>query len=341
MAYLLDVTFQSVSRWERGECYPDITMLPQIAGFFNVSVDELFGVNRVKNEDEIKNKLEEYDSLRTERENEKRKLDIITSLKEKYPNDFRIQLKFMEHLVTYTNLSDSKSKILSIYKNIQHGCTDDFIRIRAKKYYIDYCVQMSTIENSKITFEDCKKIIKELPEINDCQEAFCFSYMLDSPKQYDMICEALEKEADLFFSTLADFSFISDRYSRDYSLHVLEKITDFLNVIYDDGNYGKMWTFVINYCYGITGMFYYQKGNREKALFNLRKSAELAVEFDNLDRITTIHSTLFEGKTFDKYILGRDYSAKKVIREFMTEHYGLSDDFKSTSEFKEIVAMLE
>ena len=50
LAEFLGVSFQTVSKWERGDTYPDITMLPEIASFFRVSVDELLGVNRAADE---------------------------------------------------------------------------------------------------------------------------------------------------------------------------------------------------------------------------------------------------------------------------------------------------
>jgi len=43
LALALDVTSQAVSRWEKGICYPDMELIPSIANFFGVSIDELFG----------------------------------------------------------------------------------------------------------------------------------------------------------------------------------------------------------------------------------------------------------------------------------------------------------
>lgn len=44
----LGVTFQTVSKWERGECWPDVTLLPGIAAYFDVSIDALFGMNQLR-----------------------------------------------------------------------------------------------------------------------------------------------------------------------------------------------------------------------------------------------------------------------------------------------------
>ena len=43
VAEYLGITPQSVSKWERAECYPDITFLPALANIFETSVDMLLG----------------------------------------------------------------------------------------------------------------------------------------------------------------------------------------------------------------------------------------------------------------------------------------------------------
>lgn len=43
LASVLGVSNQAVSKWESAQCCPDITLLPELAKYFNVSVDKLLG----------------------------------------------------------------------------------------------------------------------------------------------------------------------------------------------------------------------------------------------------------------------------------------------------------
>ncbi|UKI16631.1 MAG: helix-turn-helix domain-containing protein [Ruminococcus sp.] len=45
LATALGVTPQAVSRWEANGGYPDIEMIPSIANYFHITIDELFGYN--------------------------------------------------------------------------------------------------------------------------------------------------------------------------------------------------------------------------------------------------------------------------------------------------------
>jgi DNA-binding XRE family transcriptional regulator len=48
LADILSILKQSVSKWERGEEYPDITLLPYIASYYNVTTDELLGTGEIQ-----------------------------------------------------------------------------------------------------------------------------------------------------------------------------------------------------------------------------------------------------------------------------------------------------
>jgi len=51
VANYLNVTPQSVSKWERGESYPDITFLPALANIFETSIDILIGMDTIRAEE--------------------------------------------------------------------------------------------------------------------------------------------------------------------------------------------------------------------------------------------------------------------------------------------------
>ena len=86
MAAHLGVSFQSISKWERGDGYPDITMLPALANYFGISMDELLGTSEIE-------KRERYDEInRTWAENNKQKRNaenvaLMRQSLKAFPND--------------------------------------------------------------------------------------------------------------------------------------------------------------------------------------------------------------------------------------------------------------
>lgn len=339
----LGVSFQAVSKWERGESYPDIEILPEIAGFFGISVDDLLGVNRAESEKEIISILETYDNLT----DPTLKHEIIVKAIEKYPNDFRLQLRQMADLAFRYNGKDYKEhlpKIKAIYSNIQNNCKVDTIRICSKRYLAAYYNTLAYYENSGITFEDSEKILNEMPYMRDGQEflrSYLYPHVREDWKDYTM--EAVEEEIGLLCHGIAHlFDFINGETAEDFEklIHVTEVEINMLNSFYDDGNYGSAWRQVI-YSYGYLGYFYVKTGNNEKGIKAFKKEAELAKQFDALERITVMHSTFFEGRTFDKHTLGSTFVASSRVKYLLEEKYPLPDEFKATPEFGEIIDMIK
>ena len=61
LAEAIGVKSQAVSRWEANGGYPDMVMIPSIAHYFGISIDELFGYEdeRAKKIDELVEKINE------------------------------------------------------------------------------------------------------------------------------------------------------------------------------------------------------------------------------------------------------------------------------------------
>ncbi|MED1557113.1 helix-turn-helix transcriptional regulator [Bacillus paramycoides] len=54
LAAYIGITKASVSKWETGQSYPDITFLPLLASYFNISIDELIGYAPQMEQEDIK-----------------------------------------------------------------------------------------------------------------------------------------------------------------------------------------------------------------------------------------------------------------------------------------------
>lgn len=59
LANFIGVSKASISKWETEKAYPDITFLPKLAAFYNVSIDELIGYTPQLTKEEIKKQYHE------------------------------------------------------------------------------------------------------------------------------------------------------------------------------------------------------------------------------------------------------------------------------------------
>ena len=107
LAEALGVTAQAVSRWESGGSYPDMEMIPAIANYFHVSIDELFGYHDDR-EEKIKSILEKADKILTRQgqiisngsltDDVYVCISMLRDASEEFPNETRILLKLAEAL---------------------------------------------------------------------------------------------------------------------------------------------------------------------------------------------------------------------------------------------------
>jgi len=85
-AEALGISPQSVSKWERGETLPDITLLPALANLYKVSLDELVGMDKI-NDRKTKNGIFAKGHEHIRNGNIKKAVDIYTEALKLYPSD--------------------------------------------------------------------------------------------------------------------------------------------------------------------------------------------------------------------------------------------------------------
>jgi transcriptional regulator with XRE-family HTH domain len=89
LADFLTVSINAVSKWERGECYPDIELLPKIAAYYDVSVDDLLGVGEIRKKERIEDYQEKSKRFVRTGDNQSA-LAVWRKAQKEFPNDWRV-----------------------------------------------------------------------------------------------------------------------------------------------------------------------------------------------------------------------------------------------------------
>ena len=133
LSVAMNVTCAAVSKWERGETYPDITLLQPLAYFFEVTLDELMGYDQKK----VQADIDETIALYRKHWKDSKGREIIVRAYHDYPNDYWIMHYYMWNIGGDMADNDPavlvghKEEFLSNCEKILDGCTEDALRQNA------------------------------------------------------------------------------------------------------------------------------------------------------------------------------------------------------------------
>ena len=131
LAQYLGVSSQAVSKWENETAMPDVTMIPAIASFFDVSTDDLFDYNRLEAEhkvSEICEKAFEYrfsDPAKSE--------TILREGLKQYPGNDII----LNNILCVLDPAERSEEIITICKTLIEGTRDDAVKYDALRILAD------------------------------------------------------------------------------------------------------------------------------------------------------------------------------------------------------------
>ncbi|SFR76735.1 helix-turn-helix domain-containing protein [Anaeromicropila populeti] len=109
LARYIGVSKASVSKWETAQSYPDITLLPLLATFFNISIDELMGYTAQMSKEDI-NELYKKLSFRFATESFPNVLADCKKIINKYYSCFPLLLKMSILLINHYMMDENSEK---------------------------------------------------------------------------------------------------------------------------------------------------------------------------------------------------------------------------------------
>ena len=339
LASFLGVTFQTVSKWERNENYPDITFLPSIASFFGVSVDELLGSGREEREKKIQGYLDLYDRMRLCEYSGC--FTVFENAVREFPGDFRLLVRYMELLsvekdsVRAPDYEQTDAAISQLYDRILTHCKDDSIRMGAKRLMIQHLVKRYECLGDRPARAQADAILATLPLMHDSREYLKMTMNSDAGTHRAASEKAINELVFLLDSALSRVFIYGDYVPTNAKIEVIENYNRLLLSAVPDALFTKNGINLI-YNYGHLGHMYCETGDEEKALECLRLAAEAAVRFD--------------ARHDAAGVIAREYEQEPVYREMymrermttlMTKHYPLPDGFRAKPEFQKILEIMK
>ena len=145
LARFLEVNCKDVLKWESGDVYPPIELIPVIANYFGITTDELMCMEQFDNEDKIREYTDGFQE-KVSAGDIKGGVEILREGILHFPEEFRLKCLLMYGLYLLCDrpaaVKHYSGELLGLGEEILARCTEDAIRLEAKRllclhYYED------------------------------------------------------------------------------------------------------------------------------------------------------------------------------------------------------------
>ena len=331
LADFIGISFQAVSKWECGDAYPDITLLPTLANFFEVTLDELVGMNEIKDAkklDEIKEQYRKFITNKTLKEVR----EVLRGGLKIFPNDYWLlselafNLSFQDKDETDEEYKKNNEEAVKISERIFEFCTDSEIRNRVQ---VNMCLSLWKMGEKDKAVE----LAKKLPKISETSER-TLTFILDDGKekiqlrQDNVITFTGELEDNI--RGLAQ----TDHYTDDERLKLYQKAIDIYKIVYEERNYDIGHVYLCD-IYIDMAKIYIKRDNKNEAVKSLEEAAKNIIAYLNY-----ICSPPEIGKALLINVIGKMTTMPGVNHARNTKNRIEGEPFESIREREEIKNIL-
>lgn len=273
LADSLGVSPQAVSRWEKGSTYPDITFLPAIANYFNITLDELLGVDIERKQQEIDDIIQHNCELHYQGKVE----ESVVYLREKirtYPNSANITYQLAHALYQKICKSASHSEeaidevIRLLNRAIKLDKGETFVT-SACKQHLCFAYRMKGCSDKAI------EIAESMPSIWVSREILL-------PKAQNSEDELRQRQYNLL--TLLDLSMLNLHHlsrkqnTAEESIELLRKAVELAQILTGDDH--KFYNERVFKCYLWIAKTYCSVNKIEETFENLNLALRYAIMYE-------------------------------------------------------------